>query len=278
MTIPRVRSLHSKTGSPDSEIPLIGTSGWTYDSWRGPFYPTEVAKKDWLSWYAGRFLTSEINCSFYRTPSEEAVRNWRKQTPADFVFAWKASRFITHWKRLKDTCENSIALMESRLKLLGPKAGPILFQLPAHFEADRERLAHFITMLPRRRRYAFEFRHTSWYENAILDLLKDNDISLCLSDHHQAPTPWEVTAGHVYVRGHGPDGRYRDHYATATLQKWARKVKQWRGEGRLVFVYFDNDQKSAAPLDAHHLSDLLTRLTRPHLHRTRKIGAHAQRV
>jgi uncharacterized protein YecE (DUF72 family) len=108
--------------------------------------------------------------------------------------------------------------MESRVKLLGP----ILFQLPGNFEADRERLGKFITMLPKRRQYAFEFRHLSWYEDHILDLLTDNDISLCLSDHHQAPAPWRITAGYVYVRGHGPDGRYRGNYSDATLTNWAR--------------------------------------------------------
>lgn len=244
--------------------PLIGTSGWTYDSWRGPFYPPSVAKKNWLKWYASQFATAEINGSFYRTPSEETVRNWRKQTPRDFVFAWKASKFITHWKRLKDSCENSIELMESRVRLLGAKAGPILFQLPGNFEADRERLARFITMLPRRRKYAFEFRHPSWYGNRILDLLSDHDISLCLSDHHQAPAPWKSTAGHIYLRGHGPDGRYRDNYSDASLDAWSAKIRRWQREQRQVFIYFDNDQKSAAPADARRLiADLAGDWPRP---------------
>jgi uncharacterized protein YecE (DUF72 family) len=172
----------------------IGTSGWTYDSWRGPFYPSAVPKKDWLTWYGSNFPSTEINASFYRTPSLKAARDWRKRTPRDFVFAWKASKFITHWKRLNDTCANSIELMESRLKLLGPKAGPVLFQLPGNFQADRERLARFIKMLPAHRRYAFEFRHPSWYERGILDLLASNNISLCLADHHLASAPWIATA------------------------------------------------------------------------------------
>jgi uncharacterized protein YecE (DUF72 family) len=106
----------------------------------------------------------------------------------------------------------------TRLKALGPKAGPVLFQLPAHFEADRERLARFLQMLPARYRYAFEFRH----ENDILDVLRDHNVSLCLSDHHQAPAPWLITAGHVYVRGHGPGGRYKDNYSDKTLRQWAQ--------------------------------------------------------
>src|SRR3954468_19469329 len=137
----------------------IGTSGWTYDGWRGPFYPPDVPKKRWLNWYATQFATTEINGSFYRTPTLEAVRAWRDGTPNNFVFAWKASKFITHWKRLTERCENSIALMETRLKVLGPKVGPVLFQLPPQFRANRERLASFLGMLPRRHPYVFEFRH-----------------------------------------------------------------------------------------------------------------------
>jgi hypothetical protein len=112
-------------------------------------------------------------------------------------------------------------------------------------------------MLPGRYRYAFEFRHRSWYEHAILDVLRDHDASLCLSDHHQAPAPWQVTAGHVYVRGHGPGGRYKENYPDKTLRLWAQRIRRWCDQGMLVFVYFDNDQKSAAPADAHRLATLL---------------------
>ena len=235
----------------------IGTSGWTYDGWRGPFYPKDVPKKEWLAWYGGQFLTAEINGSFYRTPSLEAVRAWRDHTPADFVFAWKASKFITHWKRLSEKSANSIQLMETRLEALSPKVGVVLFQLPPQFAKQRERLASFLDMLPRRYLYAFEFRHRSWYEDDVLDLLREHDVALCLSDHHDAPAPWEVTARHVYVRGHGPDGRYRDNYPDQTLRAWARHIAKWRRQRRTVFVYFDNDQKSAAPADARRLMAVL---------------------
>ncbi|HWM46964.1 MAG TPA: DUF72 domain-containing protein [Xanthobacteraceae bacterium] len=236
---------------------VVGTSGWTYDGWRGPFYPKDVRKKDWLRWYATQFRTAEINGSFYRTPSLDAVQSWHDQTPDDFVFAWKASKFITHWKRLTEKCDNSIALMETRLDLLGKKLGPVLFQLPPQFRANRERLAAFLKMLPRKRRYAFEFRHPSWYAADILRLLSDHDVALCLSDHRDAPAPWEVTAGHVYLRGHGPTGAYRDRYPEATLRRWAQDVRRWQRGRRDVFVYFDNDQKSAAPKDARRLIELL---------------------
>jgi len=235
----------------------VGTSGWTYDGWRGPFYPGEIPKRDWLAWYGSRFATTEVNGSFYRTPSLDAVREWRRCTPANFVFAWKASKFITHWKRLNAACANSIALMETRLKMLGPKAGPVLFQLPANFEADRGRLEQFIKMLPPRRPYAFEFRHRSWYDDAIFELLTNNNVALCLADHYLAPAPWVATARHVYIRGHGPKGRYRDNYPPAILRRWAQRIGAWLAENRGVYVYFDNDHKSAAPADAAHLLGLL---------------------
>jgi uncharacterized protein YecE (DUF72 family) len=224
---------------------LIGTSGWTYDAWRGRFYPETIPKKDWLRLYAEHFPTTEINGSFYRTPSLEAVRHWRDVTPRDFVFAWKASKFITHWKRLGPACANSIALMETRLDALAPKACVVLFQLPPHFSKDCARLDAFLAMLPLRR-YSFEFRHTSWYDDGVLDVLQRHDVALCISDHHDAPSPWEVTAGHVYVRGHGPGGSYRGSYSARTLNRWAESIAAWVAQRRDVFVYFDNDQKAAA--------------------------------
>jgi uncharacterized protein YecE (DUF72 family) len=236
---------------------LIGTSGWSYRSWRGPFFPREVMIKHHLQFYATQFSTAELNGVFYRTPTVEAVRAWRDGTPDDFIFAWKASKFITHWKRLTEKSRNSLALMETRLRILGRKAGPVLFQLPPQFAANRERLAGFLKLLKPKRRYAFEFRHASWYERPILDLLREHDISLCLSDHHDAPAPWQVTASFVYVRGHGPGGRYKGSYSDKTLHEWARKIAGWQRQRRDVYIYFDNDQKSAAPFDALRLMRLL---------------------
>jgi uncharacterized protein YecE (DUF72 family) len=236
---------------------LIGTSGWHYDSWRGPFFPKGLPLKRQLEFYAGQFSTTELNGVFYRTPAPEAVKRWREQTGGDFVFAWKASKFITHWKRLSENSVNSLELLESRLSLLGQKAGPILFQLPPNFQADAYRLASFFKLLSNKRRYSFEFRHPSWYEPAIFRLLREQNISLCISDHHDAPTPWKRTADFVYVRGHGPKGRYKDHYGDATLANWSRRIRSWKRQGCDVFVYFDNDQKSAAPADAKRLIDLM---------------------
>jgi uncharacterized protein YecE (DUF72 family) len=237
----------------------IGTSGWHYASWRGHFYPRGMMVKHQLWYYATQFDTTELNAVFYRTPTLSSVRGWRDQTPENFVFAWKASKYITHWKRLSGRSRNSMALMETRLRALGRKAGPVLFQLPPQFAADESRLADFLALLRKTRPYVFEFRHRSWYHDNILALLKEHDVALCLSDHHDAPSPWVVTARHVYIRGHGPGGRYKGHYSDKTLQRWAREIHKWKRQRRDVYVYFDNDQKSVAPADALRLKEMLRR-------------------
>jgi uncharacterized protein YecE (DUF72 family) len=230
----------------------IGTSGWVYKDWKGPFYPPEVRAKDWLAYYASRFTTTEINGSFYRLPGEAAVAGWAERAPPGFVYAGKASRFITHNKKLKDVAE-SVALVFGRMDPLGDHFGPVLFQLPPQLRADRERLAGFLKLLPRRRRCTVEFRHPSWYAPAILALLAEHDVALCLSDHHAAPAPWEVTASFLYVRGHGPSGRYFGRYGEPVLADWAGRIAAFGGD---AYVYFDNDIKSAAPQDADRLAAL----------------------
>ena len=242
---------------PNLPEPRIGTSGWHYHSWWGPFFPEGLRKKDALGYYVTRFNACELNAPFYRTPTIEAVQGWFERSPDDFRFAWKASKFITHWKQLSESCDTSLALLETRLEPLGHKVGPILFQLPPKMEVNRERLASFLRMLNPARRYTFEFRHPSWYEAPIFDLLREHDAALCLSDHAAAPAPWEVTASWVYVRGHGPTGRYHGNYSDATLESWARDIARWRGEGKDLWCFFDNDIKSAAPHDAQRLLGLL---------------------
>jgi uncharacterized protein YecE (DUF72 family) len=222
-----------------------------------PFFPDGLPIVRQLQYYASQFPTTELNGVFYRTPTRDAVQSWHDQTGRDFVFAWKASKFITHWKRLSEASTNSLELMEDRLALIGNKVGPILFQLPPRFEADTDRLAGFLRMLSQRRRYSFEFRHPSWYSPVVLRLLRDANVSLCLSDHHDAPAPWKRTADFVYIRGHGPGGRYKGRYSTRTLSEWTRRIKSWNRQGCDVFVYFDNDQKSAAPGDAFRLRQMV---------------------
>ena len=147
--------------------------------------------------------------------------------------------------------------MDSRLSALEQKISVVLFQLPPNFLEDAERLASFLAMLPRCYRYAFEFRHRSWYVDRVLTILREANVALCFSDHADAPAPWETTAGHIYVRGHGPSGRYHGTYPARTLRRWADAALRWQSEKRKVYIYFDNDQKAAAPKDAARLAAIV---------------------
>ena len=241
----------------------IGCSGWSYKHWKhGVFYPERLKAADELAWYASRFDTAEINGSFYRLPAETMVDGWLQRSPEGFLFAWKASRFITHMKRLLDP-EEPLALMFSRTDRLGGKLGPILFQLPPAMQRNHERLAYFLSVLPPSRRYAFEFRHPSWYDETVFAQLEQHDVALCISDHHHAPAPWRRTASWAYVRGHGPGGRYWGRYPGATLNDWSQRILAWRREGRDVVCYFDNDPEGAAPKDADRLIGLTSGLPNP---------------
>jgi uncharacterized protein YecE (DUF72 family) len=233
----------------------IGASGWHYASWWGPFFPPDLPKKGALAFYAGRFCATELNAPFYRTPTPAAVEGWAARTPDGFRFAWKASKFITHWKRLSANAANSLELMESRMALLGDKLGPVLFQLPPQMAVDAPRLEAFLSILATGRRYAFEFRHPSWYCDPVFRVLAGGDAALCISDHAAAPSPRVATASWIYVRGHGPEGRYAGHYSDEALAHWADRLAAWAGEGREGWCFFDNDIKSAAPLDAQRLMD-----------------------
>jgi len=233
----------------------IGCSGWTYKDWKGPFYPPKTPDRLRLEYYASRFDTAEINASFYRLPSEAMVEGWARRAPADFTFAWKVSRFITHNKKLND-CADSVTLVWSRMAPLGRKLGPALIQLPPQLRRNDARLAGFLDLLPPGR-HTVEFRHPSWYEPAVFRLLAERDVALCISDHHSAPSPWEVTASWAYVRGHGPGGRYHGRYPAEELARWAERIAAWRARGLDVFAYFDNDIKSAAPFDAEALKAMV---------------------
>jgi uncharacterized protein YecE (DUF72 family) len=234
----------------------IGCSGWVYDHWKETFYPAGLRAADRLAFYAARFSTAEINASFYRLPTEQAVANWARTAPEGFVFAWKVSRYLTHSKRLKDPQE-SLALVFDRMQGLGAKAGPALFQLPPQMKRDDARLAAFLPHLPRGWRHVIEFRHPSWYAPEVLAMLEAHDVALCLSDHAAAPAPWAATASFVYVRGHGPSGRYFGDYTDEALNEWAARIAGWRAQGRDVYAYFDNDIGTAAPADASRLIQLL---------------------
>lgn len=234
----------------------VGCSGWVYRHWRGDFYPERLRQKDEFAFYASRFDTAEINASFYRLPSETTVEAWAAKAPDGFVFAWKASRYITHLKRLKDVGD-SLDLVMERMAPLGPHFGPALFQLPPSMKLDLKRLEGFLALLPHGRRCTIEFRHPSWYAEAVYAALRAANVALCLSDHHHAPAPFEATADWTYIRGHGPGGRYHGDYPQETLEAWAAHARRWLGEGKDVYAYFDNDIGGGAPRDALRLRDLI---------------------
>ncbi len=237
----------------------IGTSGWHYRHWSGRFYPPDLRPADFLQYYAGRFRTVEINSAFYRLPSEATVAAWAAETPADFLFACKASRFITHMKKLKDPEAGLPAFLE-RMEALGEKLGPVLFQLPPNWRPNPERLAAFLDALPKDRRFVFELRDARWHRPDILRLLERHGAAFCLFELGGERSPLAVTADFVYVRLHGPGGPYEGSYDETDLADWAERIAGWRAEGLDVYCYFDNDEKAYAPANARTLIDRVAAL------------------
>jgi uncharacterized protein YecE (DUF72 family) len=236
---------------------LIGTSGWSYRHWRGPFYPSSMANgRDQLRFYAERFDTVEVNGTFYRLIETDTFRKWREATPAGFVFACKGSRYITHMKRIKEP-ERAVGRYFERVEALEDKLGPIVFQLPARFNPDRARLASFLEALPADYRYAFEFRGPAWFQPEILELLAARNVALCLYEFAGQQAPLEVTAEFVYIRLHGPGGPYQGSYGDAALRTWAKRIRGWSKAGLDVYCYFDNDDSGYAPHNALRLQGML---------------------
>jgi uncharacterized protein YecE (DUF72 family) len=234
----------------------IGTSGWHYGHWRGPFYPDDLGPEGFLRFYAGRFHTVEINNSFYQLPTARALSTWRDTVPPDFIFAVKGSRFITHMKKLTAP-ESSLAPFLDRMAFLMNKLGPILFQLPPRWHFNAARLAAFLEALPGTCRYTMEFRDQSWINDKTLDILARHGVAFCIYELDGYLSPQEITANFVYIRLHGPNGPYQGQYSTQTLEEWAGAISTWSRQGREVFCYFDNDEAGFAAQDALKLQDLL---------------------
>jgi uncharacterized protein YecE (DUF72 family) len=234
----------------------VGTSGWSYDHWKGPFYPGHLADEQKLAYYAGRFRTTEINTSFYRLPSRETLKRWRELTPADFLFAVKASRYITHMKKLRDPGQTVCTFLQ-RIRILGDKLGPILFQLPPHWRFNRERLAAFLDALSREFRYAFEFRDRSWLNEETRELLARHGAAFCIYEFDGFLSPKEITSDLVYVRLHGPGEPYQGSYNEKRLSGWAGDFVSWAVQGHAVFCYFDNDERGYAARNALRLRAML---------------------
>ncbi|HEY7791054.1 MAG TPA: DUF72 domain-containing protein [Vicinamibacterales bacterium] len=234
----------------------IGTSGWHYKHWVGPFYPEGLRAPAMFRWYAQRFTSVEINNTFYRLPAPETFDRWRDEAPPGFLFACKASRYITHVKRLAVDA-SSVSRFFAAVDHLGGHLGPILFQLPPRWHRNTDRLAAFLDALPDGWRYAFEFRDEDWIAPDVTDLLREHGAAYCLYDFDRRQPAVPVTAPFVYVRLHGPDGKYQGRYSAAALQGWAARIEAWRREGRDVYCYFDNDQYGYAASDASRLATCL---------------------
>lgn len=258
----------------------VGISGWSYAGWRGDFYPRGLAQKRELAYAAERMTTIEINGSFYSLQRPTSYASWREQTPDDFVFAVKGGRFITHLKKLVDVEAPLANFFASGVLALGPKLGPLLWQLPPNLGFDSRRLAAFFDLLPRSTaaaaalaqqhdtkvpddrsltvaetdqplRHALEVRHPSYSTPAAVSLLREHDIAFVVADSAgRWPLVEESTSTFMYVRLHGAEELYTSGYDAASLDRWAEKVLSWSGQGKDVFVYFDNDVKGYAPRDA----------------------------
>lgn len=237
----------------------IGTSGWLYKHWRGTFYPKGLAHKEEFNYYSLFFTTVELNNPFYRLPSRETFETWRKNSKENFLYIVKASRFITHMKKLKDTKE-ALNIFLHNCNGLEEKLGPILFQLPPGWQLNIERFEEFLKQLPKGYRFAFEFRNTTWYTNEVYKLLKKYNCAFCIYQLAGHMSPIEVTTDWVYLRLHGPTkNKYQGSYDFKTLESWAEKAREWQKTGKDVYIYFDNDDSGYAVFNAQVIEMMLNK-------------------
>jgi uncharacterized protein YecE (DUF72 family) len=241
---------------------FIGTSGWNYADWKRRFYPDDLKSKEFLSFYAKQFRTTEVNSSFYHLPKTTTCQNWAAQVPNDFVFAVKASRFITHIRRLKEATDAWRAFLE-HTSALGRKRGPILLQFPPSFRKDTELLAAFLQGGSQIEsvddiHLAFEFRHSSWFDQEVYGILAKQGSALVIAHSQRYPqAPFVPTSGFVYLRLHGPGTLFASSYTDGDLRHWAADVRAWIDSGRSVYVYFNNDYQGFALENARRLIDMI---------------------
>jgi uncharacterized protein YecE (DUF72 family) len=218
---------------------LVGTSGYNYPEWRGTFYPEKFSTDKMLAFYAERFPTVEINYTFYRLPNEKLLAGWSAGTPDPFCFTLKAPRRITHDSKLQQ-CEDLLQTFCRTARTLGPKLGVLLFQLPPTFKKDIGTLRDFVALLPEGTRAAFEFRHASWHDAEVFDVLRSRNVALCVADSEKMSTPVEMTADYAYFR-------LRDEgYGEADLVRWAETVAALPAIGD-AFVYFKHEEQGLGP-------------------------------
>ena len=242
----------------------VGTSGYNYPEWKGTFYPVTLPTSKMLPYYAERFSAVEINYTFYRMPTVKALAGWAAVTPPGFVLVLKAPRRITHDRRLVDI-DQPLHYFQDTARTLGPKLGPLFFQLPPNFRKDVARLGDLLAMLPRDERHAFEFRHHSWFDDEVYALLQAWNAALCVADTEKGTTPLHATADFGYLRLR--DAGYTDD----ELARWAARVRdpRWRD----AYVFFKHEESGAGPALAQRLLDALG----PALPRTESIEASRQR-
>jgi uncharacterized protein YecE (DUF72 family) len=236
-------------GVPSRAFARVGCSGWQYKHWRGVFYPVDMPARRWFDHYTTVFDTVEVNNSFYRLPEAATFETWKERAPRRFLFAVKASRFLTHMKKLKDP-EQPLERLFDRARHLGSHLGPVLYQLPPGWKLDVSRLEHFLHALPRDARHVIELRDPSWYDDRVFAMLEQRGVALCLHDMEGSATARERVGPFVYVRFHGATGTYSGSYSNECLRSWAVWLRdQWRS-GADVYAYFNNDAGGHAPQDA----------------------------
>ncbi|MFQ5929403.1 MAG: DUF72 domain-containing protein [Acidobacteriota bacterium] len=234
----------------------IGTSGWYYQEWTGTFYPSDLDKSDWLPFYAQHFTTVEINSSFYRLPFENMVKGWRNKAPKGFVYAVKGNRRITHFRKLEGVKEDSEIFIR-RVSGLKEHLGPILWQLPPNLQKDTGRLDKFLATLPVNMRHAVEFRHPSWLDDKVLEILRKHGVASVSVSSLKMPVDFAVTADFIYFRFHGLEGGYAHDYSSRELQPWADQIQRAKDKKIDAYVYFNNDSNTRAPKNARDLMKLI---------------------
>jgi uncharacterized protein YecE (DUF72 family) len=237
------------SGTAAGGIFRVGTSGFAYPAWKGSFYPADLPASRMLAYYAERFDTVEINATFYRMPTPKTLAGWAALTPERFVFALKAPQRITHVARLRAVDDSVRAFLQAALTL-GPRLGPVLFQLPPSLPRDLDRLDGLIALVPSGLRVAVEFRHPSWFTDPVYERLRSAGVALCVADTEAGTTPLEATAGFGYLRLRDAD------YSDAALDRWARTIREtWRE----TWVYFKHEESGRGPALAARLRERLSR-------------------
>jgi uncharacterized protein YecE (DUF72 family) len=238
----------------------IGTSGYHYKPWVGRYYPAGMKANQMLAHYQRDFDTVELNNTFYQLPSEETFDAWRRNTPREFLYAVKGSRFITHMIKLKDA-QRGLTNFLPRAERLGDKLGPILWQLPPGWNVNVERLEEFLSILPKQHRYTFELRNETWMTDQVLQVLRKYNAAFCIYELAGYRSPIEITADWTYIRLHGPTHfKYQGSYSDAQLAEWAERIRGWSRKMKAVYVYFDNDDSAYAVDNAITLKKMLGRL------------------